>query len=291
MIETYLLEHLVAFKRHRTLSEAADALHLTQPTLTRSMGKLEDEFGVSLFIREKKRLYLNENGMLAAQYAEEILSRQGDMLSQVRALDRRSRTVTVGSCAPGPLMELMPLLSSTFAHMTVSTEVADIDSLTRGLAGGTYQMIILEHPVEACTTPDGVAKECFCMKCSSEQLCASLPYDHRLAHETSISFSDMDGESFLMVSEVGIWGDLVRCKMPSSQFLLQEGTDSLRQVVASSTLASFVTDITLRVLGSRIGRSVVPFSDEEASMDFYCICLASEKAKYKTWYESISRRI
>ena len=101
----------------------------------------------------------------------------------------------------------------------------------------------------------------------------------------------MDGESFLMVSEVGICGDLVRCKMPSSQFLLQEGTDSLRQVVASSTLASFITDITLRVLGSPIGRSVVPFSDEEAGMDFYCICLASEKAKYKTWYEYISRRI
>ena len=291
MIETYLLEHLAAFRKHRTLSEAAEALHLTQPTLTRSMSKLEEQFGVPLFIREKKRLYLNENGLLAAQYAEDILSRQEDMLSQVRALDKRSRTVTVGSCAPGPLMELMPLLSSSFAHMAVSTEITGVQALLAGLAAGTYQMIILEHPVETCSASDGSPKECYCQKCSSEQLCAALPYNHRLAQDSSVSFSDMDGESFLMVSEVGVWGDLVRCKMPSSSFLLQEGTDSLRQVAESSSLASFVTDITLRVLGGRPGRAIVPFSDEEASMDFYCICLASEQSKYKAWYKELSRRI
>ena len=66
MIETYLLEHLTAFKQYGTLSETAQSLHLTQPTLTRSMNKLEGLFDVALFTREKKRLHLNENGKLTA---------------------------------------------------------------------------------------------------------------------------------------------------------------------------------------------------------------------------------
>ncbi|MBQ6505309.1 MAG: LysR family transcriptional regulator, partial [Flexilinea sp.] len=52
MIEIYLLEQLAAFSKYGTLVGAADALHITQPALSRSMKKLENKFGVSLFHRE-----------------------------------------------------------------------------------------------------------------------------------------------------------------------------------------------------------------------------------------------
>lgn len=81
MIESYLLEHLVVFSEHRTLSETASVLHLTQPTLTRSMNKLEETFGVPLFTREKKRIRLNENGWMAARYAKEILREEEKMIA------------------------------------------------------------------------------------------------------------------------------------------------------------------------------------------------------------------
>lgn len=292
MIETYLLEQLVAFRDAGTLSAAADHLHLTQPTLTRSMNKLEELFEVPLFMREKKRIFLNENGILAAQCAEDILAMHENMVAQVKALDRRSRTITVGYNAPGPIMELMPLLTSSFVHMAVSTELGSEPALLQGLVDKTYQMIILDHPVDHAVVEASSKKsiDCYSVKCTSEQLCAALPRDHRLAGETSISFSDMDGESFLMANEVGIWEDIVRSKMPSSKFLLQEGTDSLLQIVENSSLPSFATDITMRVLGGRGNRSVVPFSDPEAGMDFYCICQSAEKTKYKAWFESLRRR-
>ena len=58
MIETSLLEQLVAFYDLKTLSAAAEHLLTSQPALSRSMRKLEDEFGVSLFERSKNRLLL-----------------------------------------------------------------------------------------------------------------------------------------------------------------------------------------------------------------------------------------
>ena len=69
MVEIHLLEQLAAFAEYGTLSTAADKLHTSQPALTRSMKKLEDELDVSLFIRKKNHLELNETGRHAAEYA------------------------------------------------------------------------------------------------------------------------------------------------------------------------------------------------------------------------------
>lgn len=55
MIELYQLMQLVSIGKYGTLSKAAEALHLSQPALTRSMQKLENELQVSLFHRQKTR--------------------------------------------------------------------------------------------------------------------------------------------------------------------------------------------------------------------------------------------
>lgn len=280
MIDTYLLEHLVAFKKHHTLSEAAQALHLTQPTLTRSMHKLEEEFGVKLFEREKKRLYLNETGKVAAEYAENILRMQETMEEQVRLTDRRHKTIAVGSCAPGPLLELTPKLTAAFTQMAISTEMADEQSLLTGLNNKTYQMIILTHPLE---------DELYYSKhCGSEQLCACLVSEHKYAYENSVTFAQMNGESFLMVSEVGIWDAIVRKHMPQSKFLLLSGSESLIEVADTSSLPTFSTDLSIRILGMRRHRFSIPFADEDAHMDFYCICLKSEYQHLAKWFKQLS---
>ena len=54
LIEIHLMEHLLAFAECGSLLKAAEKLHMSQPALTRSMKKLEDDLGVSLFLREKK---------------------------------------------------------------------------------------------------------------------------------------------------------------------------------------------------------------------------------------------
>ena len=84
MIEIYLLEQLCAFEECATLSRAAQMLHISQPALTHSMQKLEEQMGVSLFERTKNRITLNENGKLTAQYARRILAMENDMKMCIR---------------------------------------------------------------------------------------------------------------------------------------------------------------------------------------------------------------
>lgn len=148
MIELFQLEQLAAFARYGTLSKAAEALHMSQPTLTRSMQKLEAEFGVSLFRRSKNKLEFNENGELAAEYAGRILNQAKDMLDLVRARDRAGHTLFFGTCAPVPALTLIQKAAQAYPHMAVSTESKDSDALLAGLRDGLYQVIILPCPPE-----------------------------------------------------------------------------------------------------------------------------------------------
>ena len=83
MIETYLLEQLAAFARYGTLSAAAQQLHISQPALSKSMRKLEQQLGVTIFKRSKNWNALNETGELAAEQADEILERQREMVDRI----------------------------------------------------------------------------------------------------------------------------------------------------------------------------------------------------------------
>lgn len=148
MLELYDLEKLVTFRNEGTLVAASEKLLISQPALSRSMRKLEDEIGVELFTRSKNRMELNENGILAAELAEKLLGEADSLVARVRQLDRSRHTLSVGSCAPEPLWELVATLGSAYPGMTISSEMAEPEALISGMQDGTYSLVILTSPPE-----------------------------------------------------------------------------------------------------------------------------------------------
>ena len=71
-MEIRVLEYFLAVAREESVTGAAAALHLTQPTLSRQLRELEEELGKQLFIRGR-RITLTEDGILLRRRAEEIL--------------------------------------------------------------------------------------------------------------------------------------------------------------------------------------------------------------------------
>lgn len=57
MLETNQLSQLITVADTKTLSKAAEILHISQPALTRSIQKLESELNVTLFDRQKTKLH------------------------------------------------------------------------------------------------------------------------------------------------------------------------------------------------------------------------------------------
>lgn len=69
-----ILQYFLAVAREQTISGAAEALHITQPPLSRQLKELEEELGKQLFVRGKRRITLTREGMLLRKRAEEIVS-------------------------------------------------------------------------------------------------------------------------------------------------------------------------------------------------------------------------
>lgn len=72
-METRVLRYFLAVAREGSVTRAARALHLTQPTLSRQIRELEEELGQTLFSRGGRELSLTREGLLLRQRAEEIV--------------------------------------------------------------------------------------------------------------------------------------------------------------------------------------------------------------------------
>lgn len=73
-MELRVLEYFLAVAREQSISRAAEFLHITQPTLSRQMKDLEDEFGKQLLVRGKRKVTLTDDGAVFRKMADEIVS-------------------------------------------------------------------------------------------------------------------------------------------------------------------------------------------------------------------------
>ncbi len=73
-MELRVLEYFLAVAREQNITKAAKYLHITQPTLSRQIADLENEFGKKLFSRGKRKVTLTEDGLFFRKKAEEIVT-------------------------------------------------------------------------------------------------------------------------------------------------------------------------------------------------------------------------
>lgn len=282
MFEIYQLEQLLAFAESGTLSGAAERLHLSQPALSRSMQRLEAELQVPLFDRQKNKIEFNENGRIAAEYAQQVLDKCQDMISRIQAFDRSQRTILVGSCAPAPLWEIPPLLSDLYPDMTISSEMRENDVLLQGLRDNVYQLIILPYPVEEL----GIT----CVKYGEEHLYFSLPPAHPLSGCKDLYMKELNGETMLLRNHLGFWRELTDQKMPETRFLEQEDT-AFDELVRFSALPSFSTDVAMKREGNPFNRINIPILDEEANVTYYCLYKHFNRIDLSVLFKSLDRRV
>ncbi len=86
-MELRVLEYFLAVAREQNITKAAEQLHLTQPTLSRQLIELEEEFGKKLFIRGKRKVTLTEDGLFFRKRAEEIVSLAKRTESEMKTSD------------------------------------------------------------------------------------------------------------------------------------------------------------------------------------------------------------
>ncbi len=278
MIEIYLLEQLAAFAQYGTLSKAAEELHISQPALSRSMKKLEEDLGVKLFVRESKKISLNETGQLAAALAQSQVNQNKEMVSRVIAFDRSLHSIRIGACAPQPMTDLMPILQDHFGDELVYGE-----KLLSGMQNGAYQIGIIRAPIEN----SGL----FFQRYTTEHLYIVVPESHRLAEKESVKFSDLAGEKFLLYQHIGFWKSVCEDYMADTIFLIQPDRETFADLVMNTDYPAFSSDVILKASGTPNGRIAIPIDEEKARYTFYIACRNEDKRKYAAFFNSVRSEI
>ena len=92
------LEHFKKIATLQHISRAAEELHKSQPSLSRTIGRLEDELGVKLFDRKGKNIMLNENGKALLEHANTILDEVSSIkthLNEMSNIKKNSVSISV----------------------------------------------------------------------------------------------------------------------------------------------------------------------------------------------------
>lgn len=274
MIENYLLEELVTFKKYGTLAATAEHLMVTQPTVTRGMQKLEDELAVQIFDRQPNKISLTKAGELAAKEAQKVIDQNNRFIETVQKYDYNHRNIRVGAVAPGPLILLRHLKKSKLAQekIDINDTLLNPKDVTRELLDHNYSFVLTNQEIMT----DDIESRFI----GTEKLTVNLNQFTLLANKKSVSFKDLKGLSFIVIADIGIWKDITEKQIPNAKFLYQDQQEAFREITKYSDFPYFTTNI------SKIDRKLemeghdqvnVPISDDTAKVDFYVAYLKNQK--------------
>ena len=152
MIETRLLYYFLTVARERNITNAAKALHITQPTLSRQMTLLEQEVGAKLFIRDSRPLSLTQEGLLLRRRAEEILELVEKTQAEISAQEEQVEGIVSIGCGELTSVKLLMTLTDGFSRqyprVTFDICTANADQIRRRMDNGLTDVGVLLEPVD-----------------------------------------------------------------------------------------------------------------------------------------------
>lgn len=262
MINIDFLQYLIEYSKTENLTRASKSLHVSQSALTRAMQKVEDYVGVPIFDRTKNRLSLNDTGKELVKNAIYVIEAEQIMKEKTVAFYNSKSQISIGSVAPGPMIKYGNLLYSIFPNKTIVTKIESEENLILKLKNLEYDFIFLSRELE-----DESLQSKFAF---TEKLYIAIPKTHILAGMTNgIHFSEIDGQSFLVADNLGIWQTIVEKHLSKSKFFPQS-FDNLNEIINSSTIPNFLTNITLSAR-REYDRLCIPILDDDASVSFYLV--------------------
>ncbi len=198
-MEFHQLRYFVAAAEELSISRAAEKVHVTQPALSRQIAVLEEELGVTLFDRIKKRIHLTDAGRFFLPRARKLICDAETGAQQLREqFGQARRTLRLGFLSIF-LDDLVAPAVREFRQRHPKTQVSLFELPPRAqlerLRARELDAAILGNLEEA-------DKQEFVVKRLSRNLMAAvLPLDHPLAGKKTIKLSQLGRERWISLSD------------------------------------------------------------------------------------------
>jgi LysR family transcriptional regulator, hydrogen peroxide-inducible genes activator len=191
------LEYAIAVDTHRHFARAAKACHVTQPTLSAQLAKLEDEIGVILFDRSAQPIVPTSEGLAILSQARIVVAE----FRKIAAIASGAAQEVAGELIVGVIPTVAPYLVPLFledfsrAHQKLKIDVREMTTaqITEGLARETIDVGILAIPVEGINfSTRFLYREPFYLYANKS---------HQLAQGKKVKGGDIDGKDLWLLEE------------------------------------------------------------------------------------------
>ncbi len=249
------LRYIVALAQEQHFGRAAERCHVSQPTLSIAVKKLEEEMGV-LFERGKTKVLPTPLGVKIVAMASKVLE-QAAAIKDVAEADREQvegpiSLGTLPTIGPYLLPQFIPLLQETTNKLSLYVEEGSIADLAGKLRNGDLDALLITAPF---SEADVVLQPLF-----DEPFVLLLPTDHRLAGKPRIEAGDLEAKELLLLGE----GDPLREQILAAFPHLDPHKDSGAGV---RTFTQGATLETLRhMVASHLGVTILPQTAAEAPL-------------------------
>lgn len=247
MIDLRKLRQFIVVAEELHFHRAAERLNMSQPPLTATVRRLEEEIGAKLLVRGNRVIRLTPAGTALLEHAR-LTVEQAD-LAVIAARDAAAgrtgtlRLTYVGSAMYGRLAETVRAFRRSFPDVRLELREATTAAQVTALREGVSDLAVLLPPL-----PDDTGLRM--SEFDEDRFAIALPAAHSLAAKTEVELSDLADEPFVM------W--------PAA-----EGRGFHHQVIQLCTAAGFVPQVVqeahqihgvLALVAVEIGVSVVPAS-------------------------------
>ena len=288
-MELHQLRYFCAIADSGSFSRAARQTHVSQPSLSQQIRKLEDELGVRLFDRLGRTVRLTELGQTFLPRARAVLreleAARGDVDHQK---DFVGGAVTIG-VIPTVAPYLLPPYLSDFSRKFPQARVTVVEEITpvllERLHAATIDLAILALPIR------GHEYETFSIL--TERLFAALPKRHRLARSSAVSLKDLRSEPFLLLRDGHCFRDTAVAACDRArlhpQIVFESGQfSSLLSMVGAGMGVSLVPEM---AIDKQSRCAYLPISDEQATRTIGVACLRGRTfSRAQTAFLSILRQ-
>jgi LysR family hydrogen peroxide-inducible transcriptional activator len=263
------LLYVVALDEHRQFVKAAEACHVTQPTLTMQVRKLEEELDVVLFDRRSHPVRPTELGARVIAQARVVLREAGQLEALVTELHSGlSGTFRIGiipTLAPYVLPLFLPRFAERHPEVKLVVDERKTSRILKALRRDELDLGILVTPVD-----DAEFEE---VPLFREPFLAYLPEGHPLRKKKRIQRSDLDGRSLWVLGEGHCFREqtLSLCDRPSAagheNVLYQSGSiETLKHLVQQGSGMTLVPELSVAPDDPHVRRFVEPEPVRQVSL-------------------------
>lgn len=196
-MEMHQLRYFLAVAKSGSFSRAAEACHVSQPSLSQQILKLEDELGERLFERLRRRATLTAAGELFRARAERIVAEVEEARREARDAGGMVRGKVDLGVLPTIAPYLLPKIITGFGAKHPAVEVVVHEDMTarlvQAIEANELDIALLSLPVAGRALE---VEELF-----AEELLLTLPAGHRLTRKKTITLTDLEQERFIVMKE------------------------------------------------------------------------------------------